>query len=55
LENIGIDGRIVLKQILKLWVVGLDWIDFAQDRDMSGCCECGNELPGSIKFGEFLD
>jgi hypothetical protein len=29
----GIDGRIVLKRILKLWVVGLDWIDLAQDRD----------------------
>ena len=27
LENIGIDGR------LKLWVVGFDWIDLAQDRD----------------------
>jgi hypothetical protein len=20
-----------------------------------GCCECGNELSGSIKYGEFLD
>jgi len=29
----GIDGRIVLKRILKLRVVGLDWIDLAQDRD----------------------
>jgi hypothetical protein len=22
---------------------------------MSGACECGNELLGYIKFGEFLD
>jgi hypothetical protein len=22
---------------------------------MAGSCECGNETPGSIKFGEFLD
>ena len=22
---------------------------------MPGSCECGNELSGSIKFGEFLD
>ena len=22
---------------------------------MAGTCECGNELSGSIKFGEFLD
>jgi hypothetical protein len=29
----GIDGRIVLKWILKLRVVGLDWIDLVQDRD----------------------
>ena len=21
----------------------------------AGCCECGNELPDSIKCGEFLD
>jgi len=27
LENIGIDGR------WKLWVVGFNWIDLAQDRD----------------------
>ena len=35
---------------------GMDWIDLAQDRDRSpGTCECGNELSGSIKCGEFLD
>jgi hypothetical protein len=22
---------------------------------VTGSCECGNELPGSIKCGEFLD
>ena len=22
---------------------------------MAGCCECGNELPGSVKSGEFTD
>jgi hypothetical protein len=21
---------------------------------VAGCCECGNELPGFIKYGEFL-
>jgi hypothetical protein len=31
---------------------GMDWIELAQDRDT---CECGNELSGSIKCGEFLD
>ena len=29
-----------------------DWIELAQDRD---ACECGNELPGFVKCGEFLD
>ena len=33
-----------------------DWIELAQDRDrLAGACECGDELSGSIKFGEFLD
>ena len=37
---------------------GLDWIELAQDRvrwRAAGTCECGNERPGSIKCGEFLD
>jgi hypothetical protein len=31
---------------------GMDWIELAE---VEGSCECGNELSGSIKFGEFLD
>ena len=34
---------------------GMDWIDVAQERDVAGFCECGNEPSGSIKHGEFLD
>jgi len=35
---------------------GRSWIDRAQDmRQVAGCCECGDELPGSIKYWEFLD
>ena len=34
----------------------IDWIELAQDRDRwKGTCESGNELTGSIKYGEFLD
>jgi hypothetical protein len=34
LEDPGIDGRIILKWILKKWDGGgMDWIDMAQDRD----------------------
>ena len=32
---------------------GMDWIELAQQ--VTGTCECGNELSGSIKYGEFLD
>jgi hypothetical protein len=36
------------------WGGGTDWIDLAYNRDVVGCCNCGNELLGSIKCGEFL-
>ena len=32
-EDQGLDGRIILKWILKKWVRDMDWIDLAQDRD----------------------
>ena len=31
LENLGVDGRILLKWIFKMWDGGMDWIDLAQD------------------------
>jgi hypothetical protein len=34
---------------------GEDWIDVAQDRQVAGTCECGDEPSGSIKCREFLD
>jgi hypothetical protein len=36
-------------------MLGMDWIEVAQDRHVAGTCECGNEPSGSIKCGEFLD
>ena len=34
---------------------GMDWIELAQDRQVAGPCDCGNEPSGSIQCGEFLD
>ena len=33
LEDLGVDGRIILKWILEKWHGGMDWIDLPQDRD----------------------
>ena len=33
-----------------MWVYGLDWAGPCTD-----ACECGNELSGSVKCGEFRD
>jgi hypothetical protein len=29
----GVDGRIILKRMVKKWDWGMDWIELAQDRD----------------------
>jgi hypothetical protein len=31
---------------------GINWIDLGQ---IAGSCECGDELLGFLKFGEFLE
>jgi hypothetical protein len=33
LDDLGVDGRIILKCMFKKWDGGNDWIDMAQDRD----------------------
>ena len=33
LEDLGVDGRLILKFIFKKWDLGMDWIDLAQGRD----------------------
>jgi hypothetical protein len=34
LEDLGVDGRIILSWIFRKWEVGgMDWIDLAEDRD----------------------
>ena len=34
---------------------GMDHIDLAQDTDVVGTCECGNEPSSSIKCGGIFD
>jgi hypothetical protein len=33
LEDLGVDGRIILKSIFKTCCGGMDWIDLAQDSE----------------------
>jgi hypothetical protein len=60
------EGRILLETPRRRWEDnnkidiraldwGMDWIDLAQDRNMRGFCECGNEASDSIKCGEISD
>ena len=56
LEDLGVDGSMILKWVFKNWGGGVDWIGLAQKRGrVAGCCECCNESSGSVKCGEFLD
>jgi hypothetical protein len=32
-DVLGVNGKIILQWIFKMWNVGMDWIDLAQDRD----------------------
>jgi uncharacterized protein (UPF0128 family) len=32
LEEMRVDGRIILKRILKKWNGGMEWVDLVQDR-----------------------
>jgi len=54
LEDQGIDGRIILRWVFSMWVYGLDRAGSGKGQ-VSGTCECGNELSGSIKCGETFD
>jgi hypothetical protein len=33
LGDLGVDGRIILRQIFRKWMLGIDRIELAQDRD----------------------
>ena len=48
LEDLDVDGRIILKWILKKCDMRVYWIDVAEDM---GCCAHGTEPSGCIKCG----
>ena len=56
LEDPGLDGRITLNGSSRTAMegCGLDLCGSGQGQ-VVGSCECGNELSGSVKCGEFLD
>jgi hypothetical protein len=33
LEDVGIDGRIILKRLFNRWCGEVDWIDLVEDRE----------------------
>jgi hypothetical protein len=55
LEDVGLDGRIILQWIFNEWD-GEAWTVLVRFsiRQVAGTCECGNEPSGSIKCGNFL-
>ena len=59
LEDLGVDGRIILKLVFKKWDECVDWIGLTQDREKwgggGGYCECVDEHWASLKFGQFLE
>jgi len=46
-DNIKLELQVVS------WGHGLDWSGSGKGQ-VAGICECGNEISGSIKCGEFL-
>jgi hypothetical protein len=54
-EDIGVNGKLIFK-IYKLGCDVVERILLAQDvGKAAGCFECGDELPGHTKWGEFLE
>jgi hypothetical protein len=51
LKDLDVDGRIIIKWILKKWDGDLDW----NNQVRTGVGERGNEPADPIKCGEFLD
>jgi hypothetical protein len=55
LEDLGLDGRIILKRIFRKWN-GEAWAELSGSGqgEVVGACQCANGTYGSIKLKEFL-
>jgi hypothetical protein len=51
LDDLGVDGRIILNGCSKIWMERLYGLKQGQ---VACTCECGNEPWGSITCGNFL-
>jgi hypothetical protein len=56
LEDLGVDGKLILNWIFKKWDGGhrVDLSGSGQGKG-PGVCVCGNKLSGPIECEEFLD
>jgi len=51
-EDLGLDGRIILKWVIKKWGRAWTTLIWLRTGQVAGFCKCGNKLLGSIKYGE---
>jgi len=54
MENLDVDGGIVLKLAFKMWDGGMDWIDLAQNKDSWPSLVIG-VINLRVYYEEFLD
>jgi hypothetical protein len=55
LQDLLVDGRIILNSIFEKCVWTCTVLIWLRIRINSGCCEHGNELPSTIKYKEFIE
>ena len=55
MDDEGVDGRILLKRMLKNWEGSMECVELAQDKEkLAGFCACGREIIVSKNVRNFL-
>jgi hypothetical protein len=52
LEELRVEGKIILKYLFKKHNGGWTGLIYSGQRQVAGCCESGNESSGPLKHGE---